>query len=56
MALSRLEMGIFKRVERGDMPKTWGVVIGENLPDPQSQLELVKYLDKTGEGRQARER
>ncbi|EFK06726.1 DNA repair protein [delta proteobacterium NaphS2] len=46
MALSRLDPGLFKRVQSGAMPRKWGVVIGENLPDPESQQELVKYLDK----------
>ncbi len=46
LALSRLHSTIFDAIERGEIPRKWGIAIGENLEDKRAQLEVVKYLER----------
>ncbi|MDD4392263.1 MAG: JAB domain-containing protein [Desulfobacterales bacterium] len=51
MGLSQLDESIFKKVEVGDLPRAWGVIIGEKLPDHEAQKALVQLLEKESKRR-----
>ena len=51
MALSMLDEWIFDKVEKGELHRAWGVIIGEKLSDHTAQKEIVKLLERESKKR-----
>ena len=47
LALAGLSDDIFKKYERGDLPMTQAIAIGEGLPNHADQKALVEQIDKS---------